>query len=196
VHAGPQRWHPLANAIDRPTDMHEHAHRGSGLDPSTDAWHVVARRGFWFWRGLGAVALAVGCAISLRTASGLAVALGVTGCVMFGVFAAYALRQGLRRRPRLTLGPQGVEAADLGVGPIPWTAIDAVQGFGSPEAPFVQFLVSEPQAWLARLPAWPRFVARLLRVQGLAPFCVNLIGVDRAPADIVRHATALHFRHG
>src|SRR5688572_504713 len=134
-------------------------------DLAPDAWHVRNKRGFWLARGLGAAALAVACVIGLR-GPGFVVALGVAGLVLFGAFAAYALRQGLRRGPRLTLDASGVDAADLGAGTIPWGQVEHVEAFGSHEAPFIAFHVGDPARHLARMPAWPRLLQRLLRAQG------------------------------
>lgn len=153
-------------------------------------FRVSSQRRYWLTRGVAAAAFAVVCAAALRQGSGPAAALGVAGLALFGLLALYALRQGLRTRPRLTLDASGFDAPDLGVGPIAWSAVEHVQVFGSREAPFIAFHVRDPAAVVARMPAWPRFVQRLLRAQGLPPFAVNLIGVDRDPADIAEWAKA------
>jgi hypothetical protein len=127
----------------------------------------------------------------LRQGGGASLALGVVGLALFGAFALYALRQGLRPGPRLTLDALGFDAADLGVGRIDWSAVEHVESFGSSEAPFLAFHVRDPEAIAARMPAWPRFVQRLLRAQGLPAYSVNLIGVDRDPAQVAARAKAL-----
>ena len=154
---------------------------------------VVVRtdRGYWITRGLGAAALTLGCALALRASAGYAVGIGVLGAAMFGFFTAYALRQGLRRGPRLVLDAIGVDAADLGVGVIPWAHIQHVQAFGSAQAPFVAFHVADPAPWLARMPPWARMVARLHVASGLPLFSVNLIGVDRDAGEVARRALSL-----
>ena len=157
---------------------------------------VRSKRGFWLVRGLGAVAFAVACAVSMRTANAWQVALGAIGAAMFGAFALYALRQGLRRGPRLVLRPGGFEAADLGVGLVSWSDIETVEQFGSAEAPFIAFHLRDPTPWIARQPPWPRFVRRLLAAQGLPTFSVNLIGVDKDPGVIAFRARALHVAAG
>jgi hypothetical protein len=154
------------------------------------AFRVSSQRRYWLTRGVAAGAFAVVCAASLRRGSGPAAALGVAGLLLFGSLALYALRQGLRTRPRLTLDATGFDAPDLGVGPIAWSEVEHVQVFGSREAPFIAFHVRDPAAFAARMPPWPRVVQRVLRAQGLPAFAVNLIGVDRDPADIAEWAKA------
>lgn len=152
---------------------------------------VRTKRAYWAWRGLGALAFALACGWFLRTAHGANAVFGALGLVMFGFFAAYALRQGLRRQPRLSLTPDGFEAADLAVGLVPWTDVVDVQAFGSGEAPFVLFLVNEPERYLARMPGWQRQMAVLLRRSGLPMFSVNLIGVDANAWEVTERALAL-----
>jgi hypothetical protein len=135
-------------------------------------------------RGLGAVLLAFGSAMYLRAGAGSAW-IGLTGAVLFGLFGVYALRQLLRRGPRLVLGPDGFDAADWGIGPVPWSEVENVQWFGSREAPFMAFHVRDPGPHIARMPWWPRLVLRLHRASGLPSFSVNLIGVDRDPGDVI-----------
>ena len=154
------------------------------------AFRVSSQRRYWLTRGVAAAAFAIVCAAGLRQGSGPAAALGVVGLALFGTLALYALRQGLRTRPRLTLDAIGFDAPDLGVGPIAWSEVEHVQVFGSREAPFIAFHVRDPATLAARMPAWPRLVQRLLRAQGLPAFAVNLIGVDRDPADIAEWAKA------
>ena len=158
----------------------------------TDApYRVLNRRSFWLARGLAAAAFAVACALALRSGSAWYAALGAAGMAMFGAFAAYALRQGLRSGPRLVLDANGVDAADLGAGVIGWDAIEHVQSFGSAEAPFIAFHVRDPEPVLARLSPWARTMQRLLRAQALPLFSVNLIGVDRDPGEIAQRACEL-----
>jgi hypothetical protein len=157
-------------------------------------YRVHTHRSFWLWRGLGAAAFAVACVLAMRSGGALVTVLGALGAAMFGFFAAYALRQLLRRGPRLTLGPEGVDVADLRVGTIAWTEIEGVEAFGSHEAPFIAFHVRDPAPWLARMPPWSRLVARWLRASGLPLFSVNLIGVDRDVGEIASRAIDWHRR--
>jgi hypothetical protein len=175
--------------------MNENPNSRAAIAPGPAPYRVCSDRRFWLARGLAAAAFAIACALALRTGGTLAFALGLAGLVMFAAFAAYALRQGLRSAPRLTLAASGVEAADLGVGVIAWDAIEHVQSFGSAEAPFIAFHVLDPQTYVARMSPWARFVQRLLRVQGLPAFSVNLIGVDRDPGEIAVRARVLHQQH-
>jgi hypothetical protein len=150
---------------------------------------VQSRRSYWAARGLGALAFAVVCVFALRARGNvLALALGIAGFVMFGFFALYALRQLLRRGPRLVLSPAGFEAADLGIGVVPWADVAEVQAFGSPQAPFIAFRVPDADAYLRRMPWYPRSMVRLLRASGLPMFSLNLIGVDQPAHEVVRRA--------
>lgn len=159
---------------------------------ATDAnWRVCSKRGFWIGRALSAVALAVGSLFFMRAHTGISAAAGAVGIALFGSFALYALRQLLRGERRLALSTAGFDAADLGVGTIPWAEVEHVQSFGSREAPFVAFHVRDPGPWLARMSPWPRMIVRLLRAQGLPSFSINLIGVDREPFAIASRARTL-----
>lgn len=160
------------------------------MDESADTYRVHGDRGYWLKRGLAAAAFAVACAVGLRHGAGLPSALAIAGLALFGPLALYALRQGVRTGPRLTVDALGLDAADLGVGRIAWSEVEHVQLFGSSEAPFLAVHVRDPAGVLARMPAWPRFMQRLLRAQGLPAFSVNLIGVDRAPTDVAARARA------
>jgi hypothetical protein len=160
--------------------------------PATFTVHT--RRGYWLMRGLGAAVLAVACALAVPASHGLAVGVGLLGAAMFGFFTLYALRQGLRTGPRLTLSEAGVDATDLGLGVIPWAHIDGVQAFGSAQAPFVAFHVADAAPWLARMSPWPRWIARWHVASGLPLFSVNLIGVDRDAGEVVRQAHRLKGR--
>jgi hypothetical protein len=168
---------------------------GDRLDREA-TWRVSSRRGYWLGRGLAAAAFALVGANVLRHGGSANAVMGAIVLALFGALALYALRQGLRRGPRLVLSPEGVDAADLGVGPIPWRDIGDVERFGSQEAPFLALRVLDPGPVLARMPPWPRFMARLLARQGLPYFSVNLIGVDRDVAEIARRAAALLARGG
>ena|SRR5690242_991853 len=152
---------------------------------------VGTRRAYWAWRGLAALGFAAACGWSLRAANGSTQLIGALGLPMFGSFAAYALRQGLRRGPRLRLTREGFDAADLGIGLVPWTQVEEVQAFGSDEAPFVLFLVPDAPRYLARMPWWPRFMAGWLRRSGLPMFSINLIGVEGSAWEVVARACAL-----
>jgi hypothetical protein len=144
-------------------------------------------------RGLGALAFAVICTYALRKAPGFfPAALGVGGAAMFGAFALDALFQLLRPGPRLVLRREGFEAADLGVGLVPWDQVAVVDPFGSAEAPFIAFRLADPKPWIPRLPPWARRVRRLHAASGLPAFSVSLIGVDRDAAEVTRRAQALH----
>jgi hypothetical protein len=159
--------------------------------PAEREAHVVrTARLFWLARGLGAIALALACAWAIRAGGGFAIIMGSLGVALFGAMTLFALRQLLRRGPRLVLDPTGVDAADLGIGVVPWRDIEGVQLFGSPQAPFIAFHLRDPAPHVARLSPWPRFVTKLLAAQGLPLFSINLIGVDREPAEIVRQARA------
>ena len=142
------------------------------------AVRVNSRRGYWGGRGLAALALATVCAWNIRAGTALGTAMGAVGALVFGCFAVYALRQLLRRGPRLLLSRAGFDAADLGLGLVPWSDVAEVQAFGSPQAPFVAFLVPDAERYLGRMGWYPRTMARWLRASGLPWLSVNLIGVD------------------
>lgn len=152
---------------------------------------VHSRRRYWLGRGLAAVVFAIACGAAMRTGSAPMLVFGAIGLVLFAAFAAYALRQLMRRGPRLVLGVDGVDAADLGVGTIPWTDLVEVAPFGSNEAPFLALQAEDPARWLAAMPGWPARVQRLLERQGLPLFSVNLIGVDADPWEIADEARQL-----
>ncbi|RZA19405.1 MAG: hypothetical protein EOP93_08820 [Lysobacteraceae bacterium] len=145
---------------------------------------IRSKRSYWLGHGLAAVAFACACGFALRGAGGWFALLGVAGLLLFGVMSAYAARQLLRAGPRLTLGPDGVDVAGLGIGRIPWEGIESVEMFGSAEAPFVALHLRDPDALLARLPPLPRLLVRLQRASGLPPLSVSLVGVDRGLAEI------------
>jgi hypothetical protein len=153
--------------------------------PATPAAYRVGNRPrYWLWRGLGAAAFAAVCVGAMLGDTVVGYLSGAVGAVLFGAFALYALRQGLRRGPRLTLDAEGVDAADLGVGVIPWRDIADVAWFGSRDAPMLGLVVADPAPYLARMPGWPRRMQRLLMAQGLPAFSVNLIGVDGDPTEV------------
>ena len=110
---------------------------------------------------------------------------------MFGAFAIYALRQLLRSGPRLVLREEGFEAADLGVGLVPWSEVLDVEAFGSPEAPFVLMRIADTSPKLAAMGGWPRFMAGLLRRSGLPRISINLIGIDGDAREVAEFARSL-----
>jgi hypothetical protein len=168
------------------------SHADSGRGGATrELLPVHSRRRYWLARGAGAILFALVCGSAMREGGGLAILLGGVGMLMFGSFAAYALRQLLRREPRLMLSQEGFIAADLDIGLVPWRDVAEVQGFGSPRAPFIAFLVPDATGYLERMPWYPRAIVRLLSGSGLPMFSVNLIGVDRSVWDIARQAEAL-----
>ena len=145
---------------------------------------VSSRPWFWIGRALGAAAFGVGSGVLATDGTTTSRVLGTLGAVLFGAFALYGLRQALRRGPRLVLSADGVMAADAGPDLIPWDEITGVEAFGSDAAPFIGFGLRDAAARVARMPPWPRFMARLLAAQGVRPLAVNLIGVDRSPAEV------------
>jgi hypothetical protein len=162
--------------------------RSSPAEPAAESLVVRSRRGYWLGRGAGALAFASACALSAWRGSGATLAFGLVGLLLFATFAVYALRQLLRSAPRLRLDAGGFEAADLGVGPIPWSDVEHLQVFGSREAPFIAFHVRDPEAYVARMPPWPRMMVRLLAASGLPRFSVNLVGVDQDVGQVAGHA--------
>lgn len=157
----------------------------------TDAALVVrSDRRFWLGRTAAGTALMAGCGWAMTDDSRLMPMLGGAGVMLFGALTLFGLRQLLRRGPRLTLSAAGVDARDLRLGEIPWADIEAVEIFGSAEAPFLALRVAEAAPYPRRAPWWPRSVARLLHAQGLPLFSVNLIGVDRSTHEILRYAAA------
>ena len=155
---------------------------------------VRSRRSYWAWRGLGAAAFAVACAWALRSGNLANQLMGTAGLVLFGALSMYALRQLLRRGPRLVLKEAGFEAADLKVGLVPWSEVIEVQAFGSAEAPFVLMRVAGTSPCLARLAGWPRLSVALLRRSGLPPFSINLIGIEGDSGEVIQRARALWLR--
>jgi hypothetical protein len=158
--------------------------------PADAPFVVAGRRGFWLGRGAVAAVFAGVCGASVRYPSLVVAITGVVGAVMFGALALFALRECLRRGPRLTLDRRGVEVPGLGIGVIAWDRIAAVEAFGSNEAPFLAFHVREPDAFLAQLPRRARLVARWLRAQGLPVLSVHLIGIDRPVDEVAQRARA------
>lgn len=149
---------------------------------------VRSDRRYWGSRVGGALVLGSGCVLASRSDSPLTVLSGLAGAAFFLPFAVYAMRQLLRRQPRLVLSREGVIAADAGVGLIAWEEIANVELFGSSEAPFIALTLHDAPRLLARMPWWPRLVARVLRAQGLQPLAINLMGVDRPATDIEKYA--------
>jgi hypothetical protein len=158
--------------------------------PASDTLRVHNRRSYLLGHAASVLVVAAVAIVWWPKAVGanaLAIAIFV---LLFGPVSLSGLRQALRPGPRLVLGPDGVAAADLGVGTIPWSAIGDVRPFSSEGTPFVTFRILEAAPWLARMPVWPRFVARLQALLRMPYFTVNLIGVDHDPAAIVRCAQA------
>ena len=148
---------------------------------------------YWLVRSAGSALFCVGCAMAMRAGGVPTQVMGGAGLVLFGVLGLYGVRQLLRRAPRITISDAGIEAADLGVGTIPWTHVEAVEHFGSAEAPFLAIVVTEPERYLAAMRPTRRLVTRLLTAQGLPMFSINLMGIDHDPDTIERRARA-HLR--
>lgn len=162
-----------------------------GRRESGDTYRVRSRTAYWLGRGFAAAAFAVVCALALPTAAGAKWAFCAVGMALFGFFTGYALRQLLRRAPRLDLTRAGFTAADLGRSSIPWTQVVAIESFGSREAPFIAFLVPTADAHRAGLSPWARMMVGMLGRSGMPAFSINLIGVDRDVGEIVGRARAL-----
>lgn len=95
------------------------------------------------------------------------------GLVPAGLVFAGALASLKDRRPRLVISRQGVEDRAFGFGPLPWSAIVAIDETAVRQSRFLRLTLEDPGAWRARMPVGRRLAMDLRSFFGVPPFSID-----------------------
>jgi len=107
-------------------------------------------------------------------------------CILFfGAGTLVLARQLLDRRPRLVFDDIGVTDRTLGVGRIPWEAIEDAQLASIRNNAFVCLTLRDEAHWVAKLPPLQRRLAGANRALGFSSLNLNLAGLAVEPATVL-----------
>ena len=77
------------------------------------------------------------------------------------------------KTPRLVISRHGLDDRAFGTGPMPWSAIVAIEESAVRQSRFLCLKLRDPAAWRARMPLWRRLAMDLRGVFGVRPFSID-----------------------
>ncbi|MFI6169084.1 STM3941 family protein [Nocardia sp. NPDC051052] len=117
----------------------------------------------------------VGVLLTIRNAS---LALAVLGAVVVAcsVFCIYVgVPRLIGRRPELIITAEGIQHFDQGR--ILWTDIDSIRRNRMNGQEILEFVLHQPDIYLARLPWFVRMTSRFMRASGYSPATISALSL-------------------
>ena len=129
-------------------------------------WRPWALVGLAVFVGVVLVGLIVQVLSQHQPHPGRHLLLPVLSLIACGVGLAAAARKVMDRRPQLTVGRDGVDFRAWRLGVVPWAAVERVSVVhrvgNQRHSPVLVLHLTDPDPWLARLPAMQRSVQRMV----------------------------------
>ncbi|MGQ4601272.1 STM3941 family protein [Nocardia sp. R6R-6] len=145
------------------------------------------------WRALLLVLISVvPLAVVLPTINDVSFALGVLGAVGVACscfFMYLGVPRLIRRRPELIITADGIEHFDQGR--ILWTDIDSIRLNRMHGQRILEFLLHQPDTYLAQLPWFVRTTSRFMRASGYSPATISALTLP-VPLETVLEAMRRH----
>lgn len=156
-------------------------------DPTTTRYYAPKRRALLL-TVISAVPL-VGVLLTVKNASLILGVLGavVVACSVFGMYVGVPRLIG--RRPELIITADWIEHVDQGR--ILWTDIDSVRRNRMNGQQILEFVLHEPDTYLARLPWLVRTTSRFMRASGYSPATISALSLP-VPLETVLEAMRRH----
>uniref|UniRef100_UPI003F4984EB STM3941 family protein n=1 Tax=Nocardia suismassiliense TaxID=2077092 RepID=UPI003F4984EB len=132
----------------------------------------------------------VGVLLTIGDASFATGVLGAVVVVCFGFCICVGLPRLIGRRPELTITADGIEHFDQGR--ILWTDIDRVRLNRMYGQRVLEFVLHQPDTYLAQLPWFVRLTSRIMRTSGYSPATISAWGLP-VPLETVLEAMRHHY---
>lgn len=111
---------------------------------------------------------------------------GALACaLLFGAGTLATAGHLMDRRPRMILNDEGIVDRTLGMGLIPWSAIQGAYLNSMQKNVFICLEVADYKVYLRRIHVVKRAFARVNRLFGFTPICLNLTGVAADPQEVL-----------